>query len=258
MLPSERASLFADPTDAVGETVADGIYRVLIEAILFGDLASAQRLILQELAERFQVSLTPVREALQRLASEGFIETTPRRGYRIRKPSPRHVTELWQVRIGLELTAGDLTMACLKNGGATGLVERLERIQVELDQTETLSHRRHIELNAFFHQSMIEASGNRLLSGVYHGIQMQLLGAWVQRGKENWRLRLQSESIEHRSLIAALQERDGSALANAIKHHLGRSLDGALADLAEHAGEDIATNEKPSNHQGKEHRHEQG
>lgn len=246
MLPSERPSLFADPTDAVGETVADGVYRVLIEAILFGDLASSQRLILQELAERFQVSLTPVREALQRLASEGFIEATPRRGFRIRKPSPRHVTELWQVRIGLELTAGGLAVACLEAGGAAGLVDDLQRIQQELDQADSLSHRRHIELNALFHQTMIEASGNRLLASVYHGIQMQLLGAWVQRGMEDWRLRLESESAEHRAVIAALQNHDEPALARAIRHHLGRSLEGALADLAAQSAEDRSINQEQS------------
>lgn len=128
MQPSDSNIFLVDPPEGPGETVADGIYRRLIEAILFGDLAASRRLILQELADRFEVSLTPVREALQRLAAEGFIEATPRRGYRIRTPSPRHVAELWQVRLGLELNAGELAIAVVMRGEGGPFLRRLEEI----------------------------------------------------------------------------------------------------------------------------------
>lgn len=231
MQPTDRMRSHEDFAENPGETVADAIHRRLVEAILYGDLASTDRLILQELADRFQVSLTPIREALQRMATEGFIEAIPRRGYRIRVPSPRHVAELWQVRIGLEQTAGELAVATLLRGENFAAVRQLEAIQHELDSTADLSHRRHIELNALFHQTLVEASGNRLLGTIYHGIQMQLLGAWVQRGSDDWRSRLASESVEHAAIIKALVARDANAVSLAIRIHLGRSLDGALRDI---------------------------
>lgn len=231
MQPSERMRPYDESAEGAGETVADAIHRRLVEAILYGDLASTDRLILQELADRFQVSLTPIREALQRMATEGFIEAIPRRGYRIRVPSPRHVAELWQVRVGLEQTAGELAVAALVRGENLDAVRQLEEIQRELESAANLSHRRHIELNALFHQTLVEASGNRLLGTIYHGIQMQLLGAWVQRGSDDWRSRLASESAEHGAIIKALVARDVSAVSLAIRIHLGRSLDGALRDI---------------------------
>ncbi|WP_377848690.1 GntR family transcriptional regulator [Bosea sp. UC22_33] len=243
MQPSDSSIFLVDPPEGPGETVADGIYRRLIEAILFGDLAASRRLILQELADRFEVSLTPVREALQRLAAEGFIEATPRRGYRIRTPSPRHVAELWQVRLGLELNAGELAIAAVMRGEGGPFLRRLEEIQRALDARGDLTHRRHIELNALFHQTLVEASGNRLLATIYHGIQMQLLGAWVQRGLDGWRARLASESAEHTVIINALIGRDATALTTAIRLHLGRSLDGALRDIAAQ-GEAVAEADK--------------
>ena len=232
MQPSERPSFLGDAMEHSGETLADATYRRLVEAILFGDLADRSRLILQDLAERFQVSLTPIREALQRLAAEGIIEATPRRGYSVRVPSARHVVELWQVRLGLELTAGELAVARLMQGDEAGALARLEAIQAELDADEMPGHRQHMELNTRFHQALVEASGNRLLETLYHGIQMQLLGAWVQRGLEGWRARLASESAEHHAIIDALAARDAAALAAATRRLLGRSLDGALRDVA--------------------------
>ncbi|MCC7281254.1 MAG: GntR family transcriptional regulator [Acetobacteraceae bacterium] len=233
MQPGERA--FLGEAEPGRETLADATYRRLVEAILFGELAASQRLILQDLAQRFQVSLTPVREALQRLAAEGFIEATPRRGYSIRIPSSRHVVDLWQVRLGLELMAGELAVARLVRGDQAGIVAGLEAIQHELDGADQPGHRQHLELNTRFHQALVRASGNRLLETLYHGIQMQLLGAWVQRGLDGWRARLASESAEHHAIIEALAARDAAAVAGAIRRHLGRSLDGALRDVAARA-----------------------
>ena len=102
----------------------------------------------------------------------------------------------------------------------------------QLDRDGALTHRRHVELNASFHQTLIAAAANGLLAGVYHGIQMQLLGAWVQRGREEWRLRLASESQEHHAIIAGLRERDAGKLTAALRQHLQRSLNGALRDIA--------------------------
>ena len=223
----------SDSTDrySVSQTVTDGVYRLLVEAILYGDLASSSRLILQDLAEKYQVSLSPVREALQRLATEGFIEATPRRGYRIRKPSARHVTELWQVRVGLEITAGELLIERMQATGDRSALQMMEKLQTQMESNSGMTHREHIELNTAFHKALIDGSGNQLLANFYHSIQMQLLGAWVQRGVDDWRLRLKVEGDEHRALLQALKERRTVQLAAAIRGHLGRSLQSAINDL---------------------------
>lgn len=214
------------------QTVADGVYVRMVEAILFGDLASSSRLNLQELAEKYQVSMSPVREALQRLAAEGFIETIPRRGFRIRKPSARHVTELWRVRLGLELMAGELLIEQIQTTKDLSAVLQMESIQAEIDNRTDLTQREHIELNSNFHRRLIDGAGNQLLASVYHGIQMQLMGAWVQRGIDDWRARLGAEREEHHQIINALKEGNPAQLVAAIRGHLGRSLNSAIDDLS--------------------------
>jgi DNA-binding GntR family transcriptional regulator len=235
---AEMGELVGQP----GETLAETLRRTLLEMILFGYFERGLRLYPERLAERFGVSLTPVREALMRLAAEGYIETIPRRGFHVRTPTAKQVVDLWQVRLGLELTAGELLIERLRAG--EGGITDLEAIDARLQSAAgALTHKRHVELNAEFHHRLIELAGNELLVALYRGIQMQLLGAWIQRGLNSWRARLPSEAEEHRAILAALRARDPEAYARATRAHIARSLQGALADLAAQ-GEVDKLNEK--------------
>jgi DNA-binding GntR family transcriptional regulator len=233
MQHGELDDILAPAGETIGETVADALYRRLLDLILFGDLVDGGRLLLQELATRFDVSLTPVREALQRLAAEGFITATPRRGYRVQAPNSAHVNDLWQVRLGLEGAAGEQIVFRLNAGELCDrdlavLTNILDKMDAE---AETMSHRRHITLNARFHNQLVAHSGNRLLITLYRSVQVQLLGAWVQRGLPDWRSRLAQEAAEHRAILAALQARDATAVEEAMRRHIRRSLTDAMKDV---------------------------
>ncbi len=89
----------------------------------------------------------------------------------------------------------------------------------------------------------MELSGNDILISLYRGIQMQLIGEWVQRGLQSWRSRLSNEAEEHRAIVGALRAMDRDAYAAATRHHIGRSLKDALGDLAER---EATTDEKSS------------
>lgn len=234
MPQNDRDAWLFEPEEDVRGTVANAVYRRVIDMILFGEFAEGERLRLAELAQRFDVSLTPVREALQRLAEGGLIVAEPRRGYRVRTPSPRHVRDLWQVRRGLETLAAGLAAGRWREGKLPrGELEALRRIQGELDCVQpSVGHRRHMELNARLHQHIVELSGNELLVSIYRGIQFQLFIAWVQRGSAAWRERLPRERIEHHAIIDAIAAGDEAGASAAMATHLTRSLDSALGDLA--------------------------
>jgi DNA-binding GntR family transcriptional regulator len=175
-----------------------------------------------------------VREALARLAAEGFIEATPRRGFHVRRPSERQVTDLWQVRGGLEVMAGELFIARVLQGSVDAaqldrLAAVLERIASTLD---AIDGREHIELNRQFHGNIVELSGNELLVSMYRGIQMQLLAAWVKRGLGTWRARVQAEADDHQELLDALRALDAPRYGAAARRHVDTSLRNALSDLA--------------------------
>ena len=83
-------------------SVEDGVYRALRQEIGSLQRPPGQRLRLEELAARFQVSLTPVRHALRRLESEGLVMSRPRRGSRVAPLSVEELEEIQALRLGLE------------------------------------------------------------------------------------------------------------------------------------------------------------
>ena len=90
------------PTPLEISSVEDGVYRALRQEIGRLDLAPGERLPLEELAARFDVSLTPVRHALRRLESEGLVVSLRRRGSRVAPLSLEELEEIQALRLGLE------------------------------------------------------------------------------------------------------------------------------------------------------------
>lgn len=91
------------PTPLAISSVEDGVYRALRKEIGTLALVPGQRLRLEELAARFEVSLTPVRHALRRLESEGLVVSLPRRGSRVAPLSVEELEEIQALRLGLEM-----------------------------------------------------------------------------------------------------------------------------------------------------------
>jgi DNA-binding GntR family transcriptional regulator len=111
-------------------SVEDGVYRVLRQEIGRLDLAPGERLRLEELAGRLQVSLTPVRHALRRLESEGLVVSLPRKGSRVAPLSVEELEEIQALRLGLE--------TFLARAAAEGCTERalaeMEAARVEMER----------------------------------------------------------------------------------------------------------------------------
>jgi len=77
------------------ELLNQKVYRVLKNAIVRGDLAPNSKLSLQEIAKSLKISTTPVREAINKLASEGFVKIIPNRGIKIEKINIDDIQEIF-------------------------------------------------------------------------------------------------------------------------------------------------------------------
>lgn len=219
-------------------TLTESVRQTLLKLIIAGEFEQGGRLYPDRLSERFGVSATPVREALMQLASEGFIEATQRRGFHIRTPSPTQLRELFEVRQGLELTAGELCIERARRGeiGDRDFEELADLQRAQEPGSFKGTHVEKLDLNNRLHCKLVELSGNRMLFDLYQSIQVRGMVSVVQRGLHTWEQRLDSESAEHWAIIKSLQTQDHSALQSAIRSHLLRSVTDALADLAVRTG----------------------
>src|SRR3989304_4865291 len=92
----------------ISRTVRSSLVENLRDAILLGEFVPGQNLRLEEIAKRFDVSTTPVREALSDLADEGLVTIFPHRGAVVTRLSPEDLQDIYEIRATLEAMAARL------------------------------------------------------------------------------------------------------------------------------------------------------
>jgi len=192
------------------QTLREKILENIRDAILKGTLKAGERVSEPDLAERYGISRTPIREAFRQLESEGYLTVVPRKGAVVTALSERDVAEFYEIKSMLEGFAAQLAAIKLTDKEIDRLAainNRLSNLAAEGDVKSFF--RVHNE----FHELFIRASGN-----------IKLLELIQQMLTKFNRLRIASLSLpgrmeisvqEHEKIIEAFRARDG-ALANTL------------------------------------------
>ncbi len=204
----------------------DEVYRSLLDAISDGTLAPGARITQEDLAERLNVSRSPVLQALRLLKKDGLLEDAPGRGLLVTRLEPRRVGQLYQVRGSLDALAARLA-AQRRADIPAALIADGRRAAAGQDV------RAMIEADTAFHRAIYEASGNPYIidSALPHWIHLRrVMGAVLQHSGSR-------EGIwdEHEAICAAIRAGDGVSAAALSERHadiagaaLVRSLEQAL------------------------------
>ncbi|RMC37293.1 GntR family transcriptional regulator [Paracoccus alkanivorans] len=160
------------------------------------------------------VSRSPVREALNRLAAEGFLELHPRRGAMVRTLSAAELRDLHEVRQMIESQA--IRLICRNRRPVPAQMSELCDTHEATSAGDLLAC---VEINRLFHQALVAAAGNTVLTQVFDSLQANLtrvamLSLQLGIGKTR-----QIEQ-EHRALIAALQVFDETRAMEILAAHL--------------------------------------
>ena len=184
-------------------TLADQVYRAVRARILDGEMQPGQFIREKDLNEAMGVSRTPVREALGRLASEGFLERIPHRGFRVPEEPVADLLELYPVVGALELLAGRLALPRLTSADLAQLKSINRQLQ-EAEGERDVSKR--IELNNQFHHIFCERSGNKRLCDLLDDLRTQLtrLELWYYSDGGH----TQRSISEHEEIIRAIERDD--------------------------------------------------
>lgn len=153
------------PIGRGGTPLADEAYRRISEAMLAGDLPPGSRLVMDTLAERLEISRTPVRDALRRLEREGLVEPTGRKGYTVRAIADTDLEHLYESRIAVETFSARRTAEL--GEPAIRVVEQAIEEAVK-SRANTAAETYH--LNRMIHRSVVEASANPMLVELFDSV----------------------------------------------------------------------------------------
>jgi DNA-binding GntR family transcriptional regulator len=210
-----------------GRTIAAAIASALRTDITTGLLPAGVRLRQAELANRFNVSTTPVREAFAILQHEGLVRIHPQRGATVFVPSIQDLREHYEIRAALEVLAVELAAANFTPSDARPLQEILD------EMSSCTNAERYIELNHRFHMTLYRLSKRDRLVELISQLR-NASGAYLQiyaaEGVPSKRL-----DREHREILAACQARDPERAARAVRHHLAQTVAHVTNDLADRA-----------------------
>lgn len=199
-------------------TLADSIRRALADEIFSGEIEINHRLDEQELADRFKVSRTPVREALRQLATAGLVEIKPRRGAVVVPSDPELIGQAFEAAAELEaLAAGKAAM----RASLSEMVDLQELFEVCDAAVNAEGPERYSSANREFHDRIGELSGNVSLVAATRIVRIQT--APFQRARFSQLDERRQSQTEHAEILSAICRQDSDAAARAMKEHILRA-----------------------------------
>ncbi|SHH74965.1 GntR family transcriptional regulator [Streptomyces sp. 3214.6] len=190
----------------------DRVYEALLELITTRALQPGQHLVESELASHLGVSRQPVREALQRLNTEGWVDLRPAQGAFVHEPTEEEADQLLTVRTLLEAEAARLAAAHADQAGIEALNEIQAQGMLAVAQDDVDAA---VALNARFHAKIMEIAGNTVLAELAAQVDRRVRWYYTpiarQRGHQSW--------DEHRELITAIVAHDEQLATRLMREH---------------------------------------
>lgn len=228
MLPND-----SPPHRQLHNIVADQIRT----AILDGHYKPGEWLRQERVAQEFNVSQMPVREALKQLIAEGLVEHVPYRGARVVEFPPGDVEDLYALRAFLESRAAGFAATQI----TPEEIAELKQLHIEIEKysapRDVLKYR---ELNRRFHGLIFTASRRayliRALNQLWAAFPTMLIGNYSRTASQPLHGRDNIDLPEHDAIITALEQGDATAAENAMRAHIEsvmRELIGMIADRNE-------------------------
>jgi GntR family transcriptional regulator, rspAB operon transcriptional repressor len=224
-----------DLTRIQRKRATDEVYEAMRQAILTHVFKPGERLQVEEISQKLGVSLTPVRHALQQLATEGLIEIHPRSGTYVSTVSPEDIEETFEIRCALECLAAERAIGRITAAQIQHLRKLLEQLAKPLDTDESLKE--HERANFELHQTLIDASGSRRIAELYDSLNAHIKIARIHASEtaaekpRDWETRLQREQTEHEAIVRALEEKDVAGVTAVLRKHIYRAKDALVKSL---------------------------
>ncbi len=201
-------------TPLIKLTIAEQVAAALRHEIITGQLLAGSKLRQVEIAQRFGVSTTPVREAFGLLQSDGLVQIDAHRGVTVFLPAVHDLVEHYEIRMALEILAVEKVAAYFQAHDAPPLVALLDEMHTTSDATL------YVEMNQQFHLRLYSLSGRSRLLTMIEELRNASNAYLHLYAATNVPRDAQRLDKEHREILAACQANDPRRAADAVRHHL--------------------------------------
>jgi DNA-binding GntR family transcriptional regulator len=212
-------------------TKQEFVYRTLRDAIIRCDLKPGERLVIDDLARRLEVSAIPVREGLQLLQSEGLVINVPHVGATVAPISRESIQDVFTVLEGLESVATRLVAERANPADLQTLTDLVEAMDKAV---KAESHYEWADLNTQFHLAIGRSVGLAMLQEMTE----RVLDRWDRVRRYFFRgvltHRIDQAQAEHRAILSAMRDKDLEKLLGLVRLHNQGALASYLQYLKTH------------------------
>lgn len=192
----------------------------LRNAILSGELPAGTRLVQADLSAALNVSVTPIREALRELSTQGLIDLDAFRGAVVHTPTLAELEEIFEVRAVLLPLIVQKGVQQITESELDQAATLLEQMEAETDQT------RWIELNRQFHGLLYDSHNNSKLKEILQRLS-DIAAIYINLSFAERPLQKELADQEHRIILNAYRNRDGAQATAVILSHIHSTLEAA-------------------------------
>jgi DNA-binding GntR family transcriptional regulator len=214
------------PRSENDELLGEQVYQSVKVDILRGLLSPGAVLSIARLAEGHNVSRTPVRQALDALTREGFVEAIPRVGYFVSTLTVQDIRDMFGLRKILECAAAELAAPRISEAD----LARLEELNTTFVHGDINSYMSYLQNNRDFHCTIAAAAGNKWL--------VEAIGDLLEHSQRLFVIRLNAGvqvseelSTEHREMIEALRTGDGNLARQVVGQWIKKAEDDILTAI---------------------------
>jgi DNA-binding GntR family transcriptional regulator len=213
--------------EKASDSIVDRVYEQLKAMTVGFELKPAERINEGDVARRLGVSRTPLREALNRLKTEGFLRFEPGKGFFCRALDAHEIFDLYELRKSIEVAAVRFAVKRAKDEDIEALIAFLDATGPDPGERTA---RELVTLDETFHERLMDMSANKEMLRVLQNVNARIrFVRWIDIDR---RVRTDTQA-EHRAAILAVKARDGDEAARVLQKHIDRRLDQITSAIKE-------------------------
>lgn len=202
------------PVKTSHKSKKEAVYTALLKSIVTGELRPGDKLVIDSIARKFGHSHIPVREAVQQLAANGFVEIRPYSGATVTQPGVEAISEILELLEALELIAARASCQRITEGNVAELTTMLEKMNgLQRDAMQWA------ESNTSFHDEILRIGGRTMTMKLLENVRNHWKRLRSVQSPGAVHSNITEEQREHWQILEALKNHDAARLETLLRHH---------------------------------------